>query len=175
MNHTESPAGPRDLAKLGISDLIDHILSKFHDTHRQELPELVALAQKVEHVHHDVDAAPRGLSAALKRLSIELDMHMKKEEQVLFPAMRHGVTETISQPIAIMRREHDSHDEVLAEIGRLTNGLRIPEGACGSWQRLYAGLGKLCNDLKLHMATENDVLFPRFELAAKGRCICAHN
>lgn len=166
--------GVTDPAKLNVSDLIDHIVARYHDAHRRELPELVALAEKVERVHHDAAAAPLGLAAALSRLSAELDMHMNKEEQVLFPAMRHGVTETIARPIAVMRHEHDGHGEIVAEIGRLTNNCKVPEGACGSWQRLYAGVGKLCNDLASHMAAENDVLFPRFELAAKGGCICAH-
>lgn len=174
MEQPRSRSGALDLEGLCTSDLIDLILNQFHDTHRRELPELVGLAQKVERVHHDVVAVPRGLSAALKRLSIELDMHMRKEEEVLFPAMRHGLTEAIAQPITAMRRDHDDHVEALSEIDRLTNGLRIPEGVCGSWQRLYAGLGKLRNDLTSHMAAENDMLFPRFELGTSGCCICAN-
>lgn len=174
MATTGSESGVTDPAALNVSDLIDHILDRYHETHRRELPELFALAQKVERVHHGVAEVPLGLAAALSRLSIELGMHMQKEEQVLFPAMRSGVTAAIAHPIAMMRREHDSHAEAFAEIERLTNNFQPPEGACGSWQRLYAGLAKLRGDLDAHVASENDILFPRFEVAAKGTCICAH-
>jgi regulator of cell morphogenesis and NO signaling len=153
-----------DLAGLSVNDLADHIVHRYHDKHREQLPELVALASKVERVHHDVAAAPRGLAEALKRLRIELESHMQKEEQVLFPAMRHGVTDMIRQPISVMRHEHDHHGATLSEIDRLTNGFEVPEGACGSWQRLYAGLSELSDDIREHIAIENELLFPRFEL-----------
>lgn len=164
----------KSLAALGVAALIAHILERYHEIHRRELPELIALAQKVERVHHDMPDAPLGLADTLKRLSIELDTHMKKEEFVLFPAMREGLEKGITQPIAMMRTEHDGHDEAIRSIESKAHGFAVPEGACGSWQRLYEGTAKLCSDLREHIHVENDILFPRFELAAKGRCICAH-
>jgi len=164
----------KSLAALSVDALIDHILTRYHEIHRHELPQLIELAKKVERVHHDVAHAPLGLAEALRQIAIELDAHMKKEEFVLFPAMRNGLQEGISNPIAMMRHEHDVHDQSIRRIEELTGGFAVPEGACGSWQRLYAGLTKLCSDLREHIHAENDILFPRFELAAKGRCICAH-
>ena len=73
-----------------VGDLIDYILAHFHARHRAELPDLVALARKVERVHHDVSEAPLGLGDALERIRDDLEWHMQKEEQVLFPAMRQG-------------------------------------------------------------------------------------
>lgn len=153
-----------ELTGLSVNDLVDHIVHCYHDKHREDLSELVALASKVERVHHDVAAAPRGLSEALKRFRIELESHMQKEEQVLFPAMCHGATDMIRQPISVMRHEHDHHGATLSEIDRLTNGFKVPEGACSSWRRLYVGLSELCGDIREHIATENELLFPRFEL-----------
>ena len=50
-----------------------------------------------------------------------------------------------------------------AEIRRLTEDLTLPEGACGTWAALYAGLEEFINDFEEHMRLENDVLFPQFE------------
>ena len=61
-----------------------------------------------------------------------------------------------------------------AWLEELARGFAVPEGACGSWQRLYAGLKKLCEDIREHIRVENEVLFPRFELTTKSGCICAH-
>ena len=60
------------LAAMNVTALIDHILTRYHEIHRHELPELLALARKVERVHHDVPKAPLGLADVLERLSAEL-------------------------------------------------------------------------------------------------------
>lgn len=145
--------------------LIDHILARYHETHRDELEWLIPLAQKVETVHGDHDEAPLGLTEALIALHDELDSHMLKEEQVLFPMMRQGGHPMISHPIGVMRHDHDSAAELLRAVERITRGLSLPEGACRSWTALYTGLTKFSEDLVRHMHLENNILFPRFEAA----------
>jgi regulator of cell morphogenesis and NO signaling len=162
------------LHAMNVSALIDHILTKFHAVHRAELPELIALARKVERVHADVPEAPRGLADALVLLEIDLEQHMLKEELVLFPAMREGQNPGVAEATGQMRHDHDFQEQAIAIISEITRGFALPAGACGSWQRLYAGTAKLCGDLARHMLVENDVLFPRFELARPAACICAH-
>lgn len=146
--------------------LIDHILRRYHDTHRDELGWLIPLAQKVETVHGDHDEAPLGLTEALVALQDELESHMAKEEQVLFPMMQQGGHPMIVQPIHVMRHEHDQATQLLRNIEHVTGGLTLPEGACRSWTALYTGLAKFSEDLVTHMHLENTVLFPRFEAAA---------
>lgn len=146
--------------------LIDHILARYHETHRTEMDWLIPLAQKVETVHGDHDEAPLGLTQALIDLQDELESHMAKEEQVLFPMMRQGGHPMIVHPIGAMRHEHDHAAELLARVEHVTNGLNLPEGACRSWTALYTGLAKFSQDLVTHMHLENTVLFPRFEAAA---------
>ena len=142
--------------------LIDHILTRYHETHRDELEWLIPLAQKVETVHGDHDEAPLGLTAALIALHDELDSHMLKEEQVLFPMMRAGGHPMIAHPIAAMRAEHDEADRLLDQVLQVTRNLDLPVGACRSWTALYTGLRKFADDLAAHMALENDVLFARY-------------
>jgi regulator of cell morphogenesis and NO signaling len=72
----------------------------------------------------------------------------------------------IVHPIAMMRAEHDQHGDTSAALANLTAGFIAPEHACGSWRRLYAGLGQFAADLAHHMHLENDILFPRFEAMA---------
>lgn len=40
--------------------LIDHNRTRYHDTHRRELPELIALARKVESAHATDPDTPHG-------------------------------------------------------------------------------------------------------------------
>jgi regulator of cell morphogenesis and NO signaling len=146
--------------------LIDHILTRYHETHRADLASLVPLTERVEQVHVDDPEVPKGLARALSTLAGEMEDHMAKEEKILFPAMRAGGVPGIEHPIAVMRADHDDHAENIELIRKLTNDLTLPDHACGSWRSLYGGTATLLDDLAAHIAMENDVLFPRFEPAA---------
>ncbi len=146
-----------------VEDLISHILQRYHQVHRRELPELRNLAIRVEQVHADHAAVPAGLSALLARMHANLESHMQKEEQVLFPLMLAGGSPMIAHPIGMMRHEHDEHGEELRALAALTGDMTAPDGACNTWRALYAGLAKLVEDLTNHIHIENNVLFPRSE------------
>jgi regulator of cell morphogenesis and NO signaling len=146
-----------------VEDLIELVLTRYHQVHRQELPELRALAQRVEQVHAGHPALPNGLSDLLARMHGEMESHMQKEEQILFPMMLAGGNPMIVHPIGVMRHEHDGHGEELAALAKLTDDLTLPADACNTWRALYAGLGKLRDDLTEHIHVENNILFPKFE------------
>jgi regulator of cell morphogenesis and NO signaling len=143
--------------------LIDHILSRYHETHRRELPELVRLARKVEVVHAGHPEAPRGLADTLEAIRVELEKHMQSEEAELFPLMRQQHDARAELPIAQMRHDHDRHGGLLRLLEALAHGFTLPEGACRSWEALYVGTDKLVDDVMEHIHLENNVLFPRFE------------
>lgn len=143
--------------------LTRHIENRYHARHRQQLPELARLADLVETVHFSEETAPRGLAELLSRLVGEMEVHMKKEELILFPMIRRGGGPGIDQPIAAMRAGHDDHGDEIARIRKLTDDLTPSGGACRTWTALYDGLSRFVADLEEHIRLENEVLFPRFE------------
>jgi len=155
-------------ASWDTGELIDHILTRYHETHRRELPELIELAGKVEAVHANHPQVPHGLADMLRQMLGELEVHMKKEELILFPAMRQRAGGGLDAPIAQMRHDHAGHGEQLQQLENMTNGFTLPEGACCSWQALYSGTAKLTNDLMEHIHLENNILFPRYEATPKA-------
>lgn len=142
--------------------LIDHILTRFHEVHRRELPELIRLARTVEKVHAGHPARPAGLSDALVEMAEELEAHMRKEEMVLFPLMQRGGHPMIGHPIAQMRHEHDAHGARIRALEEITGGCGAPADACATWRALYVGVRKLIDDLMEHIHLENNVLFAQF-------------
>ena len=144
-------------------ELTRHIETRYHARHRKQLPPLAAMAEKIETVHAGDDHVPIGLSDLLRRMIGEMEVHLKKEELILFPAIRKGGSPGIENPIAAMRADHDDHATEVAEIRQLTGNLALPDGACRTWIALYAGLEEFIIDLEEHMRLENDVLFPVFE------------
>ena len=151
------------------AELTTYIEGRFHARHREQLPELKSLSAKVEAVHAESPHVPAGLADLLADMIGELEMHMKKEELVLFPAIRQGHGAYMGHPISAMRADHDDHLRAIMKIRSLTNDMTLPEHACGTWQRLYEGLDEFLVDIEEHIRIENDILFQQFDSELEAR------
>jgi len=144
-----------------LAEIIDHIIVRYHDRHREQLPELILQATKVERVHADKPNVPRGLTKYLTLLHEELTNHMMKEERILFPMIKQGQGSHAAGPVSVMESEHDEAGELLEVIKHTTHNVTPPPEACTTWKAMYNGINELIDDLMEHISLENNVLFPR--------------
>jgi regulator of cell morphogenesis and NO signaling len=145
-----------------LDDLIGHILDAYHVPLQEELPRLEAMARKVVDVHRD--KRPETLPELLEvyaGLKEELEQHMAKEEQILFPMIRRGRGAMALGPITVMEQEHLSAGRALQRLRELTGDYTVPEEACNTWRALWHGLADLERSLHEHIHLENNILFPR--------------
>lgn len=173
---SERPAGSdQRWAEAEPAQLIDYLLDRFHAAHRAQLPELIRLARRVEQVHAEHPECPRGLADHLSAVQQELESHMLKEEQILFPLLKRGAGPMVGGPISVMQMEHDQHGVSLRRIDELTGDIAVPSGACNTWRALYTGLQQLHDELMEHIHLENNILFEN-ALADQptGGCGCSH-
>lgn len=145
------------------AELTDYIIARYHEVHRRQVPELIMLSRRVEQVHAGKPGVPAGLADMLQKALGELEVHMRKEELILFPAMRRQGAGPLDGPIAQMRDEHVDHGALLERMTQMTDNFIVPEGGCGTWRALYAGAEQFKDDLVEHIHIENNILFPRFE------------
>ena len=153
---------PERWGEAPIDDLVEHTLFAYHRPLDEELPRLEAMARKVFKVHHEKDEAT--LSEVLSvylGLKAELEQHMAKEEQILFPMIKQGQGAMADGPIAVMLEEHDGAGAALARLRSLTKDFEPPAEACNTWRALWAGLADLEKSLHQHIHLENNILFPR--------------
>jgi regulator of cell morphogenesis and NO signaling len=145
-----------------LDDMIDHILVTYHEPLGEELPRLEAMATKVNEVHGAAypETVPKILNVVLG-LKAELESHMAKEEQVLFPMIRAGQGAMVGGPVSVMEQEHESAGAALTNLRELTNNYEVPEWACNTWRALWHGLEALEEELHQHIHLENNILFPR--------------
>ena len=141
------------------SDIIDHILPRYHDTHRRQLEELVPLAEKVAGVH--AGKFPAEVVSLLHTIQNELLSHMMKEERILFPMLKQGAGRAAAMPVRMMMHEHTEHEAALERLLEVTGNLQAPANACRSWQHLYSLAQELVNDLRDHIDLEDNILFAR--------------
>lgn len=171
-----APDAPeRDWTVAPLRELTGHIVNRHHAYLRRELPLLAGRLEKVMRVYGDKDRATLApLPGLLAGLDAELDLHMRKEERMLFPyiermeaARQSGFSlpsapfGTVANPIATMEDEHDSAGDALRQMREATNGYATPNHACITYRALLDGLRELEQDLHLHIHLENNILFPR--------------
>lgn len=154
--------GEPDWSRFTDAALVDHVLQRYHTVHREQLPELIRLANRVEQVHGKHDDCPHGLAEHLNGMAQELESHMRKEEVVLFPLIAQGRGAMAAMPIGVMRAEHEDHGAALQRLNALTKDIALPHDACATWQALYTGLRTFRDDLIAHIHIENNILFERF-------------
>ena len=145
-----------------LKDLIEFILFNFHRPLDEELPRIEAMAQKVLNVHREkAEAMLTDLFSTFQGLKAELEQHMAKEEQILFPMIVQGQGAMAGGPISVMEHEHESAGAALAHMRTITKDYEVPEGACNTWRALWHGLAALEEALHQHIHLENNILFPR--------------
>lgn len=145
-----------------LNELIEHILKNYHAKHREDLPEIIRLARRVEQVHGYHPECPAGLADILEKLQEDLLSHMEKEEQVLFPAINESADKDwISNPIKVMLHEHDEAGRDVERMDQITNNFTLPGDACNTWRALYMNTRTFIAELMEHISLENNILFPR--------------
>ncbi len=158
-----------DWSKATMSDLVDNILSQHHDYLRNVLPLLGQMAEKVYRVHGENHSELKDILETYSAIYAELDSHMYKEENILFPAIKQlekgslpaSAAAQLLGPVSVMEAEHEFVGRALEQIRELTKSYSPPAGACNTFRGLYAGLEELEKDLHWHIHKENNILFPR--------------
>lgn len=165
----------KNWAKVSLTELVEHIIAAHHKYLKENLPRLKSLSDKVYNAHkkHHGDMIQE-LKRALETLRIDIEMHLAKEEQILFPLIKEMEAfannqgpkptvhcGTVENPIRQMEAEHDAAGGLLERMRKITSEYRLPDDACESFKALYDGLKELEKDLHEHIHLENNILFPK--------------
>ncbi len=154
--------------------LADYIVNTHHRYVNESLPMLYELTRKVARVHGGSHPEVVEIAGHFDAVAQELQMHMYKEEHILFPYVKQLVAArldgdqisrppfgTIANPIRMMEAEHESAGGSMEEIRRLSDSYTPPADACMSYRVLFAKLDEFEQDLHQHIHLENNILFPK--------------
>lgn len=152
-------------------ELINHINNTHHVKTFTLLKEIDPLMTKVFRVHFA--HLPEVLTTVHKlfgTLKCEIEEHLVKEEEVLFPLMLkyenakdESEKEELLENIKLITSEHEAAGDILKELEEVTNDYKAPEWACTSFKILYQKLNELEKDLFVHIHKENNILFKRYQ------------
>jgi len=154
--------------------LIDYIINNHHQYVRRMIPVISLHADKVASVHGKNHPETLRIADLFLAVREELEMHMMKEERILFPQIKQMVQTqkensqyfappfgSIQNPIRMMEYEHTSAGDALSQIRELSNNYTHPEDACNTFKALFSELKEFEEDLHKHIHLENNILFPK--------------
>jgi regulator of cell morphogenesis and NO signaling len=160
---------PPAWSSMGVAQLVDHLESTHHRYLWDELPRLTDLLATIGRVHGARHPELADVARCFAELCDDMEPHLRKEEMMLFPAIRRMATAeqlpelpfgSITNPISVMLREHDRVGELLEELRALTHDYEVPADGCASYRACFDGLAELEADTHLHVHKENNLLFP---------------
>jgi len=163
-----------DVHSMTLDELTRHIVSVHHSYTKKALLGIAAHLDTVVRVHGDNHSELNDIRKEFIPLKEELEQHLEKEEQILFPyidalaeAFRckgqrpHACFNEVAQPIAMMEHEHENAGRALDRIRVLALDYQPPADACNTYRLLLRELQELEQDLHVHIAKENYLLFPQ--------------
>ena len=159
-----------DWREKSSEELIRHIVETHHGETFRLLKEIDPLMVKVFRVHfsHDPELLMK-VHSLFGKLKCELEEHLLKEENILFPLMikydqakDEKEKKEIEEDIRIIVNEHEAAGDILKELAEVTDDYKVPEWGCISFKLLYDYLHDLEKDLFIHIHKENNILFPRY-------------
>ena len=160
-----------------LADAVDHLMLTHHAFLKEALPRLAALLDKVVNAHVTRHPELNTVRELFGELRADLEPHLMKEEQVLFPMIKQlessgGTAEmhcgTLQSPIRVMLAEHEQTLTLFQRIRATTRNFQVPEDGCESYRLLFTGLDELEMDTLLHIQKENEILFPQVLALEEG-------
>jgi regulator of cell morphogenesis and NO signaling len=158
--------------EMTAEQLISHIVTTHHFYVKNTMPVILGQLQKLVSKHGERYPHLGRVLQLFTAVKNEMDLHMVKEEQVLFPRIKEVAASSlihneknfpaayISGPIEVMESEHDHAGQSLFEIRDLTNHYTPPEDACTTHRVCLEALKVFEADLHQHVHLENNILFP---------------
>ena len=166
----KNSTGESNWNESSLSQLIDHIVNKHHTFLTTELPRISGLVDKVLNAHGEKRPELAKVAETFELMREELESHMAKEENILFPAIQTMEQQpgpanfpfgSVRNPIGMMEHEHDDAGAALRRLRQLTEDYTPPADACPTYRVMLDSLENLEQDLHLHIHKENNILFPR--------------
>jgi regulator of cell morphogenesis and NO signaling len=158
--------------EMNAEQLIAHIVTHHHFYVRNAMPVILGMLDKLVTKHGETYPYFIRVRQLFTGVKNEMDTHMLKEEQILFPRIKelaalsqqdrnlHFPPSYVIGPIQVMEAEHDHAGQSLYEIRSLTNNYTMPEDACTTHRVCVESLKAFEADLHQHVHLENNILFP---------------
>jgi regulator of cell morphogenesis and NO signaling len=154
--------------------LVDYIVNTHHEYVKKSIPILIEYTTKVARVHGNSHPEVIEIANKFMEAADELNDHLHKEEEILFPYIKqlvaaelnkqeapHKAFGTVKNPINMMEHEHEIVGDIFKTIRELSSNYNPPEDCCATYKVSFSKLKEFEADLHQHIHLENNILFPK--------------
>jgi regulator of cell morphogenesis and NO signaling len=173
MPTTEDQTGPaaQDWNQTSAGGIVHRLLREHRRWRSKDFPLIAHLFDEVQSAE-DQPPCLAPLRTAFHRLCAEMEGHMSREEDLLFPAILRAESEvetpaakpsfgSVRNPIGMVEQEHDWEAERLEKMREIARGYQLPEDADEKLRLLFRELEALEAAMHAHTNLESSILFAR--------------
>ncbi len=160
--------GGKDFREMSPGDLIEYIKNTHHVYVKKTLPGLSELTTKIMSVHGANHVALFQVHELFSMLKAELERHLVKEEEILFPQIKEYGSDpgpellaSINKVKSELENEHEGAGNILKELRRITEDYKVPKDGCNTYIETFEKIKELESDLFEHIHLENNILFKK--------------
>ncbi|HJV65734.1 MAG TPA: iron-sulfur cluster repair di-iron protein [Geomonas sp.] len=174
----ESAAAPLDRSQnynaWELPFLADYIVNTHHSYLKENTRVIASYANKIAQVHGANHPEVIKIAQIFEKVAADMEMHLREEEEVLFPAIRKMVelaksgagreeadVQALRQTLSSLTHEHDEIGTAVHAIRDLSNNYSVPGDVCNTFMVTYLKLREFEDDLHKHVHLENNILFPK--------------
>ena len=154
-----------DCSPFSLGELCDYLVNTRHADLKKALPRIGSLLLHVAEGDAERHPELHRVLELFSRLAGDLNLHMTKEEEILFPLIEeiegHSATHDLSLLIERLEEEHERVGETFGEMRLLTRDFTPPAGSCSTYRTVLAALGHMERDLQALFDIEENILFFR--------------
>lgn len=157
-----------DWREQSLTDLVDHIINTHHLYLQREMPQISDYVTKILRVHGVAHSELTKVHKLFHLLKLELEQHLIKEEEILFPLIKEYEKKPTSQNLEKIQsvtndieNEHEQAGDIIKELRKITNQYVLPADVCTSFRLAYQKLEEMESDIFQHIHLENNILHPR--------------
>ena len=160
--------GSKDFRKMTPVELIEYIENTHHVYVKKLLPELSELTLKIMTVHGAKHVVLFRVHELFSMLKAELERHLVREEEVLFPLIKEYGSDPNIELLARINKvrsdledEHEGAGNILKELRKITEDYKVPKDGCNTYYATFERIKELEADLFQHIHLENNILFKK--------------
>jgi regulator of cell morphogenesis and NO signaling len=158
----------QDWSQTSAGNIVQRLLREHRRWRSKDFPLIAHLFDEAQSAGSEQPACLAPLRSAFHRLCAEMEGHMSREEQILFPAILEAPTQTavkgfgsIRNPVAMVEQEHDWEAERLEKMREIAQGYQLSEHADEKLRLLFRELEALEAAMHAHTRLESSILFAR--------------
>jgi len=160
-----------NFSEMRVEKLVDYLTTTHHESVKSAISRFNVYLKTIIKVDSNIHPEVNKISALINELTALMDVHMTKEEHILFPyisslsknqgSLSFEEKHLAENPINKIKLEHSKMTMILENIRKVSNNYLPSVNSSPALKLCYAQLFDFEQDIHRHIFLEEKILFPK--------------